>query len=69
LTFDLVGRSALACSQDLVLLRRLLAMVIDEKEIRTQDVRSTLQFIASNPVARDAAFQFFVDNFDVLRKK
>ncbi|KAK7461238.1 hypothetical protein BaRGS_00038713, partial [Batillaria attramentaria] len=55
-------RHALSCSTDQVLL----SMVLDPNEIRTQDVASTIQWVSENPLGRDIAFQFFVDNFDAI---
>ena len=46
---------------------RLLNMVLDPEEIRTQDVASTIQWVAENPLGRDLAFQFFVDNFEDVK--
>ncbi|XP_076438167.1 uncharacterized protein LOC143277263 isoform X2 [Babylonia areolata] len=60
-------RYALTCSKDSTLLRRLLSMTLDPAEIRTQDLASTIQYVADNPLGRDLAFQFFVDNFDTIK--
>ncbi|XP_070178504.1 uncharacterized protein [Littorina saxatilis] len=60
-------RHALSCTKDPVLLRRLLNMALDPEEIRTQDVATTIQWVAENPLGRDIAFQFYVDNFEGIK--
>ncbi|KAL8580187.1 hypothetical protein ACOMHN_059160 [Nucella lapillus] len=60
-------RHALSCSKDRVMLSKLLGMSLDTKEIRTQDVASTIQYVAANPLGRALAYKFFLDNFDNIQ--
>ena len=46
---------------------RVLSMALDPAEVRTQDVATTIQWVADNPLGRDLAFQFFVANFDTIK--
>ncbi|ESP00395.1 hypothetical protein LOTGIDRAFT_140794 [Lottia gigantea] len=63
-------RHALSCTTEVSLLHRydelMLNMALDPDEVRSQDARTTIQYVASNPIGVDITWNFFKDKFSTL---
>ncbi|KAK6184963.1 hypothetical protein SNE40_007302 [Patella caerulea] len=59
-------REALACSTHVSLLQRVLDMSLNPDEVRPQDIRTTIVYVAQNPLGVDLAWNFFRDRLTEL---
>ena len=62
----LVGRSGLAAFSEKTLLQEALQFSIGDR-VRSQDSVHFISSIARNRAGRDISWQFFKDNFDLLK--
>ncbi|ORX60726.1 aminopeptidase [Hesseltinella vesiculosa] len=65
----LVALASLGAASDPVLVQRCLAMAMDEVQVRAQDVIYIFSTLGDNSKARDALWDYFVQNFDALHSK
>ncbi|XP_067654001.1 aminopeptidase Ey-like [Haliotis asinina] len=59
-------RRALSCTRETWLLQRLLDMSVNASEVRPQDARTTITYVANSPWGRDLAWNFVTYNYAKL---
>ncbi|KAI9303817.1 aminopeptidase [Cunninghamella echinulata] len=66
---QLIALSVLGDTKNPSLIKRCLDMVLDETQVRPQDVVYIFSTLGNNDKARDELWNFFVENYEVLHKK
>ncbi|KAI8064377.1 aminopeptidase [Gongronella butleri] len=65
----LIALNSLGGAKSHALISRYMLMSLDEKEVRSQDTIYVFGSLAANPDARQLFWQFFSENYDLLRSK